>query len=228
MFYRVTSKRDRLFNSLSKRQAEDRCGNNVANFIQTAMNPVRYAREKGKFDYLRGELNKVLAFGGLILREDGKLAFTQVVSTISEAEKRADRLRAKLEDRNAHPDVLTFCRAELLQDNYFHAVLEATKSVADKIRKKSGLDKDGAELVSQAFGLGKDNNPILAFNNLSNETERDEQKGLVNLMIGMFGTFRNVTSHAPRITWPISEEDALDLLSLASYLHRRIDASHPI
>ena len=33
-----------------------------------------------------------------------------------------------------HPDVLAFCRAELLQQNYFHAVLEASKSVADKLR----------------------------------------------------------------------------------------------
>lgn len=39
----------------------------------------------------------------------------------------------------------------------------------------------------------------------------------------MFGTFRNVTGHAPKITWPISEQDALDLLTLVSYLHRRLD-----
>jgi hypothetical protein len=41
----------------------------------------------------------------------------------------------------------------------------------------------------------------------------------------MFGTFRNVTAHAPKITWPINEQDALDLLSLVSYLHRRLDAA---
>jgi len=45
----------------------------------------------------------------------------------------------------------------------------------------------------------------------------------VNLLKGMFGTFRNVAAHAPKISWPIKEEDALDLLTLASYLHRRLD-----
>ena len=51
-----------------------------------------------------------------------------------------------------------------------------------------------------------------------------EHNGLMNLLKGMFGTFRNVTAHAPKITWMMDEQDALDLLSLASFLHRRIDA----
>jgi uncharacterized protein (TIGR02391 family) len=50
-----------------------------------------------------------------------------------------------------HPDVLEFCKPELLEENYFHAVFEATKSVAEKIRVKTGLGKDGTELVDTAF-----------------------------------------------------------------------------
>jgi hypothetical protein len=38
-----------------------------------------------------------------------------------------------LQERQVHGDVLLFCRAELLQDNYFHAVFEATKSVAGRL-----------------------------------------------------------------------------------------------
>lgn len=38
-----------------------------------------------------------------------------------------------------HPDVLAFCRAELLQQNYSHAVLEASNSVADKLRTMTGV-----------------------------------------------------------------------------------------
>jgi uncharacterized protein (TIGR02391 family) len=68
--------------------------------------------------------------------------------------------------------------------------------------------------------------PALAFNTLSNETERSEHTGLTMLIKGMFGTFRNTTAHAPKITWPIELEDALDLLTLASLLHRRLDAVH--
>jgi uncharacterized protein (TIGR02391 family) len=43
---------------------------------------------------------------------------------------------------------------------------------------------------------------------------------------GMFGRFRNTTAHAPKISWPIGLGDALDLLTLASLLHRRLDAAH--
>jgi uncharacterized protein (TIGR02391 family) len=118
--------------------------------------------------------------------------------------------------------VLRFCRAELLQDNYFHAVFEATKSVAQKIRDKTGLTGDGSEIVDKAFGL---KGPMLAINTLRTETEQSEQTGFANLVKGMFGTFRNPTGHAPKITWRIEEQDALDLLSLVSYIHRRLDAA---
>ena len=44
---------------------------------------------------------------------------------------------------------------------------------------------------------------------------------------GLFGTFRNPTAHAPKIEWNLEEQDALDLFTLASYVLRRIDNSHP-
>ncbi len=67
--------------------------------------------------------------------------------------------------------------------------------------------------------------PLLALNSLRTETEQSEQKGFANLLRGTFGTFRNPTAHGPKMTWVVSEEDALDLLSLVSYLHRRLDAA---
>lgn len=33
-----------------------------------------------------------------------------------------------------HSDVLLYCRAALLDQNYFHAAFEATKSIATKVR----------------------------------------------------------------------------------------------
>lgn len=220
-----STKRHRLFAALRARQSQDRCGNNVAAFVQAAMEPVRYTGNRAVFDDRRHELNEVLAFCGYALGEDGKLRSTAAVTTLSEAEERAGRLRAELRRRGVHRDVLAFCRAELLQANYFHAVFEATKSVAGKIRIKSGLSGDGSELVDQAFGMGKAGMPFLAFNTLQSETERSEHTGLMNLMKGMFGAFRNVTAHAPKVTWPITEDDALDLLTIASLLHRRLDAA---
>jgi uncharacterized protein (TIGR02391 family) len=187
------------------------------------MSPVRYVDKQAMFEERRARLNKVLAFAGFVLGSDGQLRQTTPVRTLIEAEERAGKLRRVLEARGVNPDVLRFCRAELLQDNYSHAAFEATKSVAEKIRQKSGLTSDGARAVDEAFGLGLTGVPLLAFNTLQTETERSEHAGLMNLLKGLFGTFRNTTAHAPRITWAIDEQDALDMLSLASLLHRRLD-----
>ena len=215
----------RLYAALRERQTQDRCGNNVAGFIQQYIDPVRFADKRQHFEIKRQELNHILAFCGYSIGEDGKFRVQTAARTLSEAEKRAGRLKAELERRGVHHDVLAFCRAELLQENYFHAVLEATKSVAEKIRTKSGLKTDGSLLVDQAFGSGNANMPLLAFNSQQTDTEKNEHSGMMNLMKGMFSAFRNVTAHAPKVTWVISEQDALDLLTIASLLHRRLDGA---
>jgi uncharacterized protein (TIGR02391 family) len=211
---------ERITLALVARQRQDHCANNVGAFIQAVMNPVRFVGKATLFEELRHNLNQVLSFIGLELGTDGQLRPVSVTRTLSEAAKRAGQLRQHLQQRQVHVDVLAFCREELLQDNYFHAVFEATKSVADKIRRKSGLLSDGAELVDEAFSLKA---PILAINSLQTETEQSEHKGFANLLRGVFGTFRNVTAHAAKIHWTIEEQDALDLLTMVSYLHRRLD-----
>jgi len=218
------TKRHRLFEALAKHQAQTRSGSVVGAFIQEIMSPVRYTDDHLLFDSRRNDLNTILAFCGYSLGEDGKLRLrAQPARTLTEAEEAAGRLRSELSRRGVHSDVLKFCRPELLQENYFHAVFEATKSVADKIREKAEVDGDGSELVDRAFGIWKQGMPLLAFNSLQAETERSEHTGLMQLMKGMFGVFRNVTAHAPKVKWPISEQDAMDLLTIASYLHRRLD-----
>lgn len=216
------TKRHRLFEALRARQQKDRSANQIIAFIQTSISPVRYVGKRDLFEERRGRLNQVLAFAGFQIHEDGSIRSTTTAKTLSDAEERAGKLRKQLIDRKVHPDLLRFCRAELLQDNYFHAVFEATKSVADKIREKSGLVGDGSLLIDQAFGLGS-GTPLLALNTLQTETEESEHKGIMNLLKGLFGTFRNTTAHAPKIKWKITEQDALDMLSLASLLHRRLD-----
>lgn len=219
------TKRKRLFGALRRRQEQDRCGNAIAAFVMSAMEPVRFIGQGQKFKELQARLNQALAFVGYSLADDGKLHHISPAKTLFEAEQRAVRLRAELIRRAVHPDVLLFCRAELLQENYFHAVLEATKSVANKIREKANLTGDGAELVDRAFGIGRHGLPILAFNSLRTDTENQEHTGLMHLIKGLFGAFRNVTAHAPKIFWPVNEQDALDLLTMASLIHRRLDSA---
>ncbi|ELA7571768.1 TIGR02391 family protein [Vibrio parahaemolyticus] len=211
----------RLNSAIANRQEVDGCANSVLHFLQLAMAPSRHYNNLDWFSDTRYQLNQVLSFSGLNLGEDGKISRTAKASTISEAAARASKLKEHLVSRNVHHDVLYYCREELLVDNYFHAVFEATKSVADKIRNKTGLTSDGANLVNEAFSIK--GVPHLALNSLETESERSEQKGFGNLLVGLFGTFRNTTAHAPKVTWKIEELDALDILSMVSLVHRRLD-----
>ncbi|MHA3054955.1 TIGR02391 family protein [Acinetobacter sp. ANC 4633] len=217
-----STKWKRLYDSLTLKQKEDQCANNIVAFIQHVIRPSRHVDNQNWFEHIRTKLNYVLSFEGYEITESGSIKYVSTVKTFSEAEERASQLKKILIDRNIHPDVLSFCKAELLVDNYFHAVFEATKSIAEKIRVKTNLTSDGSELVNQAFSY-KGKVPFLALNNLTTESYQSEQKGFMNLLKGIFGTFRNTTAHAPKITWKINKQDALDILSMISLIHRKLD-----
>jgi len=216
----------RLFNAFVEYQNKLQFGNHVVVFINRAMNPVQYAANPHVFASRRDRLNVVLAFSGIYIGDDGRARRSKPSTDLSDALSRASRLHAALVQRQVHEDVLAFCRAELLEENYFHAVFEAMKSVASKIRALSGLTSDGADLVTEVFALGKICSPVLAINSLKSETERGEQRGFVNLLTGLFGTIRNPLAHNPKVEWPMSEQDALDILTTASLIHRKLDNAY--
>jgi uncharacterized protein (TIGR02391 family) len=217
------TKRHRIYNAFAASQNSRQDRTRILGFIRQAMKPPRYAREPERFEPMRANLNRALAFAGLVVTETGAIKKVDQATTLPEAQRRARELRTDLETRGVHPDVLRFCRAELLSENYFHAVQEAVKSVADKIRIKTGLIDDGAPLVDRALG---GNPPMIAINPLSSLSERSEQSGFANLIRGTFGMFRNPTAHEARINWPMGKSDAEDLLTLVSLIHRRLDNSH--
>lgn len=212
----------RLHNAFVERQNFSGNRRAVLQFIREAMKPERYARRAERFEPMRANVNRALAFVGMAVNVDGTLVAADHVRTLDEARRRAQQLRADLVAREVHPDVLTFCREELLADNYFHAVLEATKSVADKLRARTGLSDDGGLLVDKALAGDL---PLLAINSLKTDSERSEQRGFANLVKGIFGMFRNPTAHAARIHWRMEKRDAEDLLSVVSLIHRRIDVA---
>ncbi|MBA4757631.1 MULTISPECIES: TIGR02391 family protein [Sphingomonadales] len=217
-----STKRLRIYNAFAESQNSKRNRTHVLEFIRLAMSPARYSREPHRFEPMRAALNQALAFAGLVVDETGALKSVAQATTLPEAQRRARDLRTDLEGRGVHPDVLAFCRAELLADNYFHAVQEAVKSVADKIRRLTGVTDDGGSLVDQALGGVS---PMLAINSRSTISERSEQSGFANLVRGTFGMFRNPTAHEARIHWEMTKDDAEDLLTIVSLIHRRLDKS---
>jgi uncharacterized protein (TIGR02391 family) len=217
------TKRHRLYNAFAQTQNSKHDRIPILAFIRHAVKPALYVRQPDRYEPMRRNLNQALAFAGLAVDASGRLISVEQARTLSDAQKRANDLREDLELRNVHSDVLRFCREELLVDNYFHAVLEAAKSVADKLRQRTGLTDDGAILVERALSGEL---PLLAINSLATENERSEQRGFANLIKGAFGMFRNTTAHAPKIAWAVSKEAADEVFTLLSLIHKRLDASH--
>lgn len=200
-------------------QKRDGCANALLGFIQQYLAPARYVGRTDEHNSIRTQLNTILAFSGIEFEADGQFRSVSKASTLDEAEKRAKTLRSKFQGRAIHSEVLKYCRAELVQDNYFHAVFEATKGLAQRIRELSGTDGDGAALVDRVFSIDR---PVLAFSALQTETEKSEHKGFAMLLKGCFGAIRNPLAHGPKLLWK-GEEDAADYLSMISLLHRRLD-----
>ena len=166
-----------------------------------------------------------LAFAGYAVNDKGQVIHTTRETTVEGARARAKRLLSLLQNRGTHPEVLKYCKAELLQENYFHAVLEAVKGVAERLRVMSGRGSDGADLVNEVLSTKK---PVLALNSLQSETELSEQKGIANLLIGVFGAIRNPTAHAPKVVWAMPEQDAIDVFGILSYVHRKLDGASKV
>ncbi len=215
----------RLYNAFAEDQNVHQIGTHVMQFIVKAMNPARYTTDPVLFRTRLDRLNAVLCFSGYVITEQGKVRATEAVGTISEALDRSNRLHSALVQRAVHADVLKFCKPEILQENFFHAVFEAMKSITSKIRGLSGLTSDGADLVHAAFGM-RDGRPLLAINKLDTQSLEGEQRGFVSLLKGLYGTIRNPMAHNSRIEWDMTEQDALDILTTISLVHRKLDMAY--
>lgn len=222
---KLNSKWKRLYHALVNNQNLTQCSNQILNFTKKVMAPSRYLNDYEDFCNKRTDLNKVLSFEGYLITEKGGLSKITQANTIPEARSRAENLKSKLEFRNAHPCIFFYCKEELLTENYFHSVLEASKSVFDRLREISYIDEDGSRLIEDVLG---GESPILIINNYLIESEKSEQRGFANLLKGLFGMFRNPLAHESKIKWEMNEEDALDILTLISYCHRRLDSTQKI
>lgn len=203
-----------------ERQNKDQSPNAILRFVEETLQPVLFMSEPDKYEAFRADVNQVLLTSGLEMQRDGKLRFSPVATTIDEAKRRTQNLERMLRQRYVHECVLKYCKEELLQENYFHAIFEATKSLSDRVRELTSLSLDGYKLFDEAFRIS---NPYLAMNRLQTSSEQNQQNGLHQMLNGITSMVRNVTAHEPKIKWLISEPDAVDILCTISFLHKQLD-----
>ena len=78
--------------------------------------------------------------------------------------------------------------------DYPEVVRDAILFLMNEIRAKSDLqDIDGEALINKAFSESK---PYIKINKMQNSTEKNKQKGIMNLCKGLVEYFRNPMSHA--------------------------------
>lgn len=203
----------RLFNAISSSQNE---GNqdSLIKVVEYILSPVNF-HNKSTLEYQEAikELNVILLLHGLKLEESGKVVFSDIASSLSEAQSRAIGLKKALEPFNIHPQILNFCRAEILTDNYFHLVFEATKCVLSELRAISHLTLDGNKLINECFD-GK--NPLILMNRFETTDDRNEHAGLKSLLNLLVHWYRNPKAHKPKYFSSDSKENAVEALILIS------------
>jgi uncharacterized protein (TIGR02391 family) len=108
--------------------------------------------------------------------------------------------------------------------HYKQAALEAFIRVIEEVKVRSGIPLDGDKLMNQAFSFDPNANrmPVLRFNPMSNDAERDEQTGFLFLFKGLV-MHRNFKAHSNQLfNDPLR---AHDYLSFASLLMRVLELS---
>lgn len=224
----MQTKRYRLFNALAEQQNKDEAGDCIVAFMTKAMTPVRYHKYPARFYRRQNELNEVLIYAGYCINDKGEVARAKggKATTLEQAAERTGNIISELCRRGIHPYLLRYCTIELLQKNNFHTLLEASKSIPERIRDLTGQTTDGTKLVNATLTLSS--GPLLAINSGRTESERSEQSGFANLVIGLLGLYRNPTAHDPKLTRIVSDEELLEALTTISMVHRRLDDANHI
>lgn len=121
-------------------------------------------------------------------------------------------------DLDIHPEIER-ASGDLFRDGHYSSAVERACVVLDSMVKiRSGKDDlSGRSLMNHVFSP---KNPLLRFNELSNETDRSEQEGMMYLYTGAMLAIRNPRAHQ------IIEDDpelALEYISFLNLLVKSLD-----
>lgn len=136
-----------------------------------------------------------------------------------------EKIYERFDSYQFHQEINKHCRKLYREGNYFHAVFEATKVYNSLVKSKTGSPEDGQDLMMKAWNPQKG---LLRINACSSETDMNFHDGIKFLSAGLMSAIRNPTAHEPALHWPISEQDAADILSLVSFLLRQYDRARTV
>ena len=129
-----------------------------------------------------------------------------------------EKIRATFDALDFHPRIADACGDLFHDGHYRNAVQDAAIALVHMVQEKShNNDLDGTKLMEKVFSK---NSPILAFNKLEDQTDRDEQEGFMYLFKGATLGIRNPRSHALNQD---GQQEALELIAFLSLLAKLVD-----
>jgi len=137
--------------------------------------------------------------------------------------------------RYIHPEIAAVSKNYYEQKNYYGAVLEAIKRYINKVREKSGTDKENElDIVSSIFGKNGILKTVKKYkrpngSDFKDSTKENIEEGQKFLSMGVVKGARHPVAHEEiedlRESGMFSEKDCLDVLSIVSHLMKRLDDS---
>jgi uncharacterized protein (TIGR02391 family) len=123
------------------------------------------------------------------------------------------RILQAYENLELHPEI-TSAASKLYKDgHYANAIEDAVKALNNLVRLRSGVDNlDGSKLMNRVFSP---ESPILKFNSLADESDKDEQRGFMMMFSGAVAGLRNPRAHKLIKDDP---ERALEFIAFVSLL----------
>jgi uncharacterized protein (TIGR02391 family) len=133
-----------------------------------------------------------------------------------------DRAIRAYSNLDLHPEIAR-AASELYRDgHYANAIEDAVKALNDLVRMRSGQGLDGTALMQKVFSP---NTPILRFNPLADQSDKDEQLGFMMMFSGAVAGLRNPRAHKLIQDDP---ERALELIAFVSLLARLLDGAKKV
>jgi uncharacterized protein (TIGR02391 family) len=121
-----------------------------------------------------------------------------------------------------HTRIAAACTAQFSDGHYRDAILAAGIALVEYVKERSGSALDGTNLMTTVFSVRQ---PILAFNALANQTDLDQQQGMMHLFAGAVLAIRNPRAHA---LTPDTAQYAVEAISLISFLAKQLDTARRV
>lgn len=131
---------------------------------------------------------------------------------------RASKTVKAYQGLDLHPKISLVADALFQDGHYSNAIMDSVKALNSLVQLNSGVDdKDGVALMQFVFSQ---KSPVLQFNDLVTDSDKDEQKGFMMMFSGAVSGLRNPRAHSFVKDDP---ERSLEFIAFVSLLAKLCD-----